>query len=426
MEPQEPVTTPIKTRKWPGDVLGGYALLCGLGAMLFASLYPPGWAAMTRPALGVVGVVAGLLFFLRDRWWKPLLLFWLAAQVPVIIVDPSGELTRQPGFRLNFIGQNMNPAEGPTVLEASGFGIEFAAVLLIIAVRFILANRWYRAEPGPGLFRGLAGALRVLPFVVVVSVAACVGTRWSKLRLRHDALLTLDCPFPGADIYAGDKKLGSTPLMITGDRLVEWGLNRPDAKSACWLNPTATDQGLALFSGNSSMEILFKAPDWCASHFQNVRTPWGIRAVPDLGRGHSSNYWSVPLTSQSQPGLVLNELGIEPSVCRPGQEVGFTVQLRHNPPDPRMRRPVPPLQGTRAELVVFFWHRAGYSSSNIELPLPWARLGFGQVVTHAFKVTAPSQPGTYTVHCKYKLTENIRRAGTYYSWIRTYGILEVQ
>ena len=146
---QEGPAAPART--WPGYVLGAYALICGASAVLSARMYPHGWAVITVPALGCVGVMAGVMLLLRDGWWKPLLQLWLLAQAAVVIVDTSGPLTRQPGLHINYIRFGAVTSSGPLLLDYTGWGINFAAVILLVLVWVVLAKRWYPACAGPWL-----------------------------------------------------------------------------------------------------------------------------------------------------------------------------------------------------------------------------------------------------------------------------------
>ena len=43
-----------------------------------------------------------------------------------------------------------------------------------------------------------------------VVVVAYLGWRWTPVFLVKDRLMVIDCPFPGAEVYLKDRKLGST------------------------------------------------------------------------------------------------------------------------------------------------------------------------------------------------------------------------
>jgi hypothetical protein len=388
-------------RTWPGYALGAYALICGVSAVVSAHVYPHGWAVITVPALGCVGVMAGLMLLLRDGWWKPLLHLWLLAQAAVVIVDTSGPLTWQPGLHVNYIRFGGITSSGPLLLDYTGYGVNFAAVLLLVLVWVVLAKRWYPAGAGPWLNR-VAALVEIVFLAAVVAGCAYAGLRWARPLLNKDALMVIDSPPPGAGVWLKDKFLGFTPLAVTQEKLVEWGLSKPGAPGKCTVSPSPLDNGVLLHGASATGELLFKPPDWLAADYVTAMTPWGIRGVAPMHGYYTSNYWSVPLLSKRQPGLVLGQPVIEPSECKPGEPVKIAVQMWRNADDPRLPMRVPEEQAQAARLSVLFWRQlaggtASMDTTNLDLPPAWAHLAVGQTVSNTVTLPAPLMPGTYTI-----------------------------
>ena len=397
-EEQEGPAPPART--WPGYALGAYALICGASAVLSARVYPHGWAVITVPALGCVGVTAGLMLLLRDGWWKPLLHLWLLAQVAVVIVDVSGPLTWQPGLHINVIRFGAITSSGPWIEDYSGCGVNVAAVILLVLVWVVLAKRWYPAGAGSWLNR-VAATLEIVFLVAALACAAYAGLRWAKPLLNRDALVVIDSPPPGAGVWLQDKFLGFTPLAVTQQKLVEWGLSKPGAAGKCAVSPSPFDNGILLLGASATGELLFKPPDWLAADYVTAVTPWGIRGLTPMHGSYASNYWSVPLLSKRQPGLVLGQPVIEPSECKPGEPVKIAVQMWRNADDPRNPVHFPEEQAQSARLSVLFWRQGSMNTTNLDLPPAWAHLAVGQTVSNTVTLPAPLMPGTYTIrlHC---------------------------
>jgi len=243
-------------------------------------------------------------------------------------------------------------------------------------------------------------------------------------------LLVIDCPLPGADVYAKERKLGSTPLVVTSEKLVEWGLSKAADETKCRLGPGPLEAGPWLAGAGAGVELLLKAPDWCAERYLGMNTPWGRRTVSELGPQVLSGTWSHPLVCRSQAGLVFDEPILVPSVCRPTQPVLFTVTLRRNPPELAWGSPPVRVEGGYAQLAIVFWPTlsrvATHSTTNIPLPSAWGHLEAGQSLTHDFTCLAPGLPGLYQVAIHYRLSEGANRpirAGS--ERVRTYGLLQV-
>ncbi len=397
-EQDNPVPAP---RTWPGYVLGGYALICGGLAIHSARFYPQGWAVLSRPALGGVGVMAGLMLLLRDAWWKPLLQFWLLAQAAVLIVDPSGPLTWQPGLHIVCMRFGSRLFSGPVLLTFTGCGVNFGALLLLVLVWVVLAKKWYPVGAGRWLDR-LAGFFEIVFLAAVVAGGVYAGLRWAKPLFDQDALLVIDSPPPGAQVYLKDKLLGSTPLAVTPQKLVQWGLSKPGAGNKCILSPSPLGNGLVLQGASATGELLFQPPAWLAADYVTMPTPWGSRGLTPIRNYNASNYWSVPLLSRKQPGLVLDQPVIEPSECKPGGRITIAVRMWRNAADPRVPASPPAEPALSARLSVLFWRPNNFSAgssatTNLALPPAWTNLAVGETVSNVLTLPAPFMPGAYTV-----------------------------
>jgi hypothetical protein len=342
------------------------------------------------------------MLLLRDGWWKPLLHLWLLAQAAVVIVDTSGPLTWQPGLHINVIRFGGGISSGPVLLNYSGHGVNFAAVILLVMVWVVLAKRWYPVGAGPWLNR-VAATLEIVFLVAVLAGGAYAGLRWARPLLNRDALMVIDSPPPGAGVWLQDKFLGFTPLAVTQEKLVEWGLSKPGAAGKCTVSSSPLGNGLLLQGASAAGELLFKPPDWLAADYVTVPTPWGIRGVTPIRNYYPSNYWPVPLLSKREPGLVLGRPVIEPSECKPGEPVKIAVQMWRNANDPRITWGFPPEeQPLNAQLSVEFLSerdlfRKSYSRTNADLPPAWTHLAVGETVSNAVTLPSPLMPGIYTV-----------------------------
>lgn len=415
---------------WPGYVLGVYALICGVSAILSASTIPHGWAFITRPVLGCVGVMAGLMLLLRDGWWKLLLQLWLLAQVAVVIVDLSGPLTAQSGLHITCVRYGGSTSVGPELQDFTGWGVDFGALILLVLVWVIMAKRWYPVDAGRWL-NGVAGVLKIVFLVAALAGGVYACLRWAKPLLNRDALMVIDSPPPGAEVYLKDKLLGSTPLAVTQENLVEWGLSKTDAAKKCTISLSPL-QNILLQGASGTGELLFKPPAWLAADYVTMPTTWGIRGVTPIRNYYTSNYWSVPLLSNRQPGLLLDRPVIEPSDCRPGERIKIAVQMWRNADDPRAVAPPPKEQVLSAQLSVLFWKQinssvGGYSTTNLELPPAWTHLAVGQTVSNVVTVTAPSSPGIYTIRLNYLMMGATNRVLGYgFNPYSSFGLLNVK
>jgi hypothetical protein len=415
---------------WPGYVLGIYALVCGIWAILSASFYPPGWAVISRPALGCVGVMAGLLLLLRDDGWKPLLQLWFLAQTAIVIVDPSGPLTAQPGLHINCIRYGARSSSGPLLLNFTGYGVNFGALILLVLVWMVLAKRWHPVDAGRWLER-VGGFLEIVFFVAVLAGGAYAGWRWAKPLLDRDALMVIDSPPPGAEVYLKDKLLGTTPLAITQEKLVEWGLSKSGAVKKCTVS--LSPLGNILLQGSSGTgELLLKPPAWLIADYVTMPTPWGIRGLTTVRNSHASKYWSVLLLSKKQPGLLLDQPLIEPYECKPGERIKIAVQMWRNAEDPRVLMPHPAAPALGARLAVLFWRPdkfsgRSYFTTNFDLPPTWTHLAVGESVSNVVTVPAPLVPGAYTIRLSCAMIGATNRPlASVFDPYSSFGLLQVK
>lgn len=411
--------------RWPGHLLGLYAVACGGAAVLGAGVHPEGWAVFTQPLLGVIGLAGGLLALLGDPWWRPLLRLWLLAQVPVLIVDSSGELTRQPGLWFGFTAGSTGTT-GTSALRLEGYGVNVAGLLLLALAHWIIARRWYADVPGAlWQFQALR-LVRTLFVCATFALLGYVGWGWGPLLVARQALLVVHCPLPGADVYAGEHKLGATPLILTHERLVRWGLSRADGPARCDIRPTPLGDGFILSGNRSATNLFLKPPRWCQNHFSTWPSEWGPRGAP----GEvviSSNRCFARLICRSQPGYVLTVSGVTPQTCSPGQPVEFAVGVRLTSQIPPARPQTRADSGPPGKLAITFLRGSAVETKEVELPPDRAGAVPGAELKHTFRIPAPQAPGRYRVRLRYVPggspgTEPVRAAEA----ARTYAALEVK
>jgi hypothetical protein len=422
-------------RRWPGDLLGLYAVAAGLVAMFSASVYPCGWGVFTRPLLGLIGLAGGLLLFLGDPWWKPLLRIWTFAQAVVVVVDASGELTGQPFWWFPdapslWIIQKTSWITWVTlndqVIGARGYGGNVLGLLLFAFTWWIIGRKWYADVPKPGW---PFIALRIVRSLLVVGAAVWVGLlafRWAPLYVAADPLMVVLCPLPGADVYLEHRRLGSTPLVVTHDKMVAWGLSRTQGVHRCAVLRPSLGDGFSLQGNSGTKTLQLKPPFWCEKSFELARTEWGPRAVliNDLG---TSNRHVFRLVAKAQPGFVLGLAEGGPGVTPPGQPMPFTVGLRCNPPDPRVPAPPPSPSATRAVLEIIWLSTTNQVKQEVILPAEWNNPAPGARLEHAFKVAAPAAPGKYDLRFTFgRYADAQSKQPIDPGWKRTYGFVEVR
>ncbi|MBI5383200.1 MAG: hypothetical protein HZA90_00790 [Verrucomicrobia bacterium] len=417
MDLQETGSAPQTTARWPGYLLGLYAITCGVLTLTSIQLYPPGWGNFTRPLLAVWGITAGLMLLVGDPWWKGLLRVWLLVQVVVLTLDPSGPITKQAGPWM--ASQNLNwIVSGDQVIQARGAGVNFAAIVLFALAQWILARRWHPKVPDQLWHFQVLRFARTLFVAATVAGLGYLGWQLAPPLLARDALFVIHSPVPGADVYAEGRKLGSTPLVVTHEKMVSWGLSKPSSAAKCVLIPTSLDEGLHLVGNSGAAAILFKPPAWCASQFATCESEWGPRAIP-FSMVLGSNRCDVMFVSQAQPGVILSMPEGSPRTGKPGQPAQFAVAMKRNPA---------PLQGApaRATLGVTFARGTSQETAEVTLPAEWASTNTVKKL-HQFHVTVPKVPGKYSVRFQYQLfggTNGQQRLDA--GWSRTYGFLEVK
>ncbi len=423
MDSTSTVSRSSRLPRWPGYLLAAYAIVIGVLASLAAKTYPAGWGVLTRPLLGVWAVAGGLLLLLGDPWWKPLLRLWALAQTVVIIVDPSGELTRQPGLWLGVVNSS-SMSSNDQLIEAQGWGVNFMGLILLVLIQWIIVRKWHPLVPERLWEFQVLRMVRMLFLGVNLLVLAYEGWHLGPYFTEKNRLMVIDCPFPGAEVYLKDCKLGSTPLVITHDNLVSWDLSKPSGAHRCQIAPTGWDEGLALSGNSGAATLLLSPPWWCRGSFATWPSEWGPRVVPQDLRLGSNHCW-LWIVSKAQPGLVLSMPESGPAAVKAGQAVEFTLALRKNPPDPRMIKPAEAKGASSAGLTVTLVRGSGYETKKIPLPAEWVNLAVGAELKHTFQVPAPQIPGQYNYRISYGLyggTNNTQRLD--YGSARTYGVVE--
>ncbi len=125
-------------RTVPGIILAVYTLVAA-AVTLWGFSPVTGVADYTRSLLALLGIAGAILLLVGNPLWKPLLILWAVAQIPVIIVDPSGELTRQ--FLFVGVSSTESHSFNGQITDMSGFGLNFWGVVLLIAVVLIGRRR---------------------------------------------------------------------------------------------------------------------------------------------------------------------------------------------------------------------------------------------------------------------------------------------
>jgi hypothetical protein len=425
MDSQTPAPSVVKRPCWPGYLLGGYAAACGAMALASMKVSPPGWAVFTHPFLGLVGLAGGLLLLCGDPWWRPLLRFWTFAQMAVVIVDPSGELTRQPGLWLAFTNISSSTANDQ-VVTLQGYGVNLAGLVLFGLAQWIITRRWYLVMPGqPWQFQVLR-LVRLLFLAASLVLVGYVAWTHAPLVLEKEPLMIISCPPPGAEVFLADERLGFTPLVITHDKMVAWGLSKAEGPPRCEVRRTELDDGLRLQGNRGATNLLLKPPWWCERSFETYPSEWGPRGIiiNDL---ETSNRCTVRLIAEAKPGVVLGVSDLSPAVCKPGQPVEFTITKRCNPPDRRAPANTHPSSGVHAALSVTFMRGSAHSSKEVPLPAEWAVNVVGESLQQTVKVPAPEIAGKYTVRVAYQLFGSTNsRTRVDAGWARSYGYLEVK
>lgn len=425
MDSQDTVSRSSKLPRWPGYLLGLYAVVCGVIALLSIDVYPPGWAIYARPLLAVWGIGGGLLLLVGDPWWRPLLQFWTLAQAAVVVIDPSGDLTRQPGFFFG-VQQIAYSTVNDQVVQARGYGVNFWGVFLFLLTQWIISRKWYATVPTQlWQFQALRAG-RLLLVLATLTLLGYVGWRWAPLVLEKNPLMVITCPPPGAEIYMEERKLGSTPLVVTEEKLVKWGLSRAGGARVCSVSRTGLDDGFYLMGNSRAATVLLKPPWWCEDEFVTYPTPWGPRAVPVHDTSSPKRLHTL-MIAKDQPGLVLGRPDSGPESSASGEPIKVPVVLWRNPADPRIKVTAPPVAGARAGLAFTFARGSSYTTETAELPERWSDPEIGANLSHVAQVEAPRTPGQYSYRIQYRLyasTNTARRLDD--GWVRTYGYLEVK
>ena len=424
-EPQ--TSAPVKRPRWPGHLLGLGALATGAAVLATASVQPCGWGVYTRPFLALFALAGGVLILVGDPWWKWLLRLWALAQVAVVVVDPSGPLTRQAFVWFAWEQVSRTSVDGQ-VIEATGYGVNFAALALFLFIEVVISRRWHAVVPVHLWQFQVLRLARSLFVLCTLGLLAFVGWTYHPLFLQNEPLLVIDAPPPGAEVWAGDRRLGGTPLVITRESLVEWGLSKSSRPPACALKWSLLEEGLDLTGNSATTNLLLKAPGWCAKQFVSFASAWGPRALPRGGAALTpGSRVHVPITTKAQAGVAIDLGEPLPLSCAPGREADFTIVLRRNPPDPHAAGTGPAPTAARAVLKVTFQKGSIAPSTDVPLPAEWLSPPVGAALRHGFKVKVPGTPGRYLVRFSYLLYGGAGGGQRLdHGMARTYAFIEVK
>lgn len=393
---------------WLGILLALYALGAGAAAWGFMEWRHPGWAWYTRPLLGTFGVCGGLLLLARSRGWRAFLVFWSLAQVPVIILDPSGPLTQQPGLPMIFKHATESFA-GLQLEDWLGFGVNLTGVVLFLLVWAVGQNRWHPliAPANPSRLGSIVHDLALVWSCVVLVAGGVLAVR---AVLGREAALVIRSQVPGASVYFESQWVGLTPLYLSREKLVELGLCSPDGTNRVTLLPSGPNDSWVAAGDKRTTRVGLLAPCFGRASFQQMPTPHGLRTMTLAEAGQANRAGVLALAAKQRAGLVLSQA--EPLLREAGTNslLAIPLELRFNPPD----RGAPGgaghrLPGSNAVLRVVFsksdprrpgvFQPAGLT--NISLPESWARVGPGDGVTEIFQIQAPAAPGLYYYACTF-------------------------
>jgi len=372
----------------------------------------------------VIGLAGGLLLLCGDPWWKALLTIWSLAQAAVIIVDPSGELTRQPFYRFTLL-QSSATTTGGLVTELRGYGVNAVGLVLAVLIQWIRVRRWYPDVPSAPWQYLLLRLVRLGFAGVCCLAAAWFGWHWGPLYAEKDRLAVLDSPLPGAEAYIADRKLGRTPLVITHQRLVEWGLSRPEGAAKGQLVRNSLENGFLLSGNRSSTNVLLRPPAWCARAFESFQSEWGPRGLilnDTWGDGRRARFMGC-----RHPGWLLSLPEGLPQSVAAGKSFPFVARLRHNPPDPRATGPASPTTGPKAEILVTFLQGSHVFSRRVSVPDAWRSAPVGGDLRATLEAAAPERPGRYEVRLSFAVyadAAGVKRVDT--GRARTYGFIEIK
>lgn len=410
---QAPAATPPGRAAWPGVLLALYAVGSGLAAWLDLSWNPAGWACYTRPLLGTFGVLGGLLLLTGNPAWKPLLLTWSSAQSLILIFDPSGELTRQPGPHSLVNGVSLGFADGLRDLWM-GCGVDLLGLGLVALVLGVVSGGWHppfdRERPNR-----LGLALREVALVWATLLVLVGGWMGVKPLMGRDAVLVIRCQLPGTPVYLDNQWAGLAPVYLARDQANRWGISSYEGTNRVELLNAGADGGWVVAGDLKAALVGFRAPWFCRSHFQEMATLTGPRTMTLWEAGLGGKPGTFVLASKHRAGLVLNCPTLEPLECEPNGLLAIPLELRLNPPD----RGTPTgrwasLSGSNAWLRIVFTKtdprlplgRTSAGATNVILPESWRKLSAGNLVSYTTQVKAPPTPGRYQISCAYTLAAN--------------------
>ncbi len=419
---------------WLGLLLGLYALGAGTAAWGAIEWRHPGWAWYTRPLLGTFGIWGGLLLLVRSRGWMAYLVFWALLQVPVVILDPSGPLTQQPGVQMMF-KNTTETFSGLQLEDWLGFGVNLAGVVLLLVVVVVGKNRWHPAiDPAnPSRFGSAVHDLAIAWSCLVLLAGGGLGARY---LLGREAALVVNSQLPGTSVYFENQWAGLTPLYLSREKLVELGLCSAEGTNRVLLLPVGPADSWVASGDKRACSVGVLAPWFCRGAFQHMPTPHGARTMTLSDAGQGGRAGLIALAAKQRAGLVLSQPDPRAQEAGTNSLLAIPLELRFNPPDRGAPGGVAKsLPGSNAVLRVTFsksdprrpgsFQQTGLT--NVSLPESWACLGPGDVVSQTLQIKTPATPGLYYYSCAFIETgppRNPNRLATPFT--RCFGSVQVK
>ncbi len=135
--------TPLAARE---IVLGVVVIVIGaLAVTSNAWHFLDGVGVFSRVILGAVGIGGAMRLLMRKPMWSRVLIVWSALQIPVIIVDPTGDMTNQ----VLHLGMQWTrqTAINDVIVEMSGWGFNLVGTILLVWVLYVRRAQRPPADP---------------------------------------------------------------------------------------------------------------------------------------------------------------------------------------------------------------------------------------------------------------------------------------
>lgn len=380
-------------------------ILCALGQI--ANWSPFGVGAMVRSGLSVIGIVGAILLLCERRLAWAFLLPWAALQIRVWITDPSGAWFYQ-SLMLGATSLSTTSMNN-LVVSQKGSGYNLAGVIWLVAfISMILFKMFPRLKPMPKPdWMSRTIQLAFLSVLILLSGMWYVHHQW----VLSQASLVVTTDIPWTKVYYKDKLLGRTPLVITPQRITEWGLPlKSDAPLGTFFSSWTQRPMLYELNDRHKYILLdFQGPSF-ASLDRELPTPWGTRHVALCG-GEEGLYQSFTLWNTDHlvtPWLQITLPNSGPYI--PGESVQVHCKLT-NPEQKHYRGAKPVLN------VKLFPFEHSHTSTEPEKPKyhnflfpmeeSWASWPPKSSQSITVTINMPQEPGHYTLMGTFDLLTSI-------------------